>query len=193
MTLKHTAIQKYKPLLKEFYKIFLAGGKTLSMKRWTSNTVDMAKAYFPNDSDAQNKFKGDHLEILAEYWFNSFGPDPSVGLVDYEPADASWDFGVDGKGRNANGDTSVVQVKFRSNPKDVITYADLARTYADGIDNHGLVPKNPSTLWLITNAENVSSQAIKFFGDTLHVITLPAMRHKVNNNLEFWKGFAKLF
>jgi hypothetical protein len=187
--MQHTTIPKYKPYLEEFYKLFLSG--PLTLQRWTQLTHLVAIQAFPSDPDAANKFKGDHLEILAEGWFEAFGPAPDVGLLDYSPAPANTDFGVDGLGTNTNGEFSVVQVKYRSNPQDIITYADLARTAADGVYNFGLVPNVRGSIWLFTNADGASNQAHQFFGNSLVVLDRAAVRNRIDNNKMFWRRFVE--
>ena len=197
----HSTIPKYLPYLKAFFQVFISDTDDcpMTIKRWTRLVITFATQCYPNDLDAQNKFKGDMLEILAEYWFSVFGPQPSIGLLNYKPAAATGDFGVDGTGINVLGHQSVVQVKFRSNPLEILTYADLAKTYADGIDNHDLKPKTKGTVWLFTNAgpssdgDAASSQAHQFFGEVLHVIDRQALVTCLDGNKVFWQGFSEQF
>ena len=142
---------------------------------------------FRNDDD-RHKFKGDALEVLAELFFTRFHADPAVGLSEYVPVYLDDDFGVDAKGNNANGDLSVVQVKYRHNPADVVTYADIARTFASGVIQHRLDPSKPRNVFVFTTAKDVSWQCRKVFDDKLVVVGKAFLGREINNNRNFWKS-----
>ena len=140
---------------------------------------------FRSDDDRQ-KFKGDVLEVLSELFYTRFNSDPRMGLTNYTPVTVDEDYGVDATGINANGDLTVVQVKYRSNPTDIITYSDLAKTFTSGVIQLKLDPAKDHTLFLFTTANGVSHQATKVFGDKLVVVDKAYIKKVIDNNKNFW-------
>ena len=118
-------------------------------------------------TDEQNKFKGDALEILAEIFFWLHPTDERIGLSDYQHIPITEDYGVDGKGINPNGVRSAVQVKFRSNMKDRIDYADLARTYTSAVKRKWIEPYQKYNVYLFTNAIGPTIPAKDELNDSL--------------------------
>jgi len=138
--------------------------------------------------DEQNIFKGDMLEILAEIFFKAFQNDPRVGLSDYTPVPLEEDYGVDGFGINAAGKQCAVQVKFRSNPLDSVTYAELARTYASAILLQKIPLEGDNCLYIFTTAQDVTHPNGTVFGSMLRVISHNIISEEINNNINFWNA-----
>ena len=151
-----------------------------------------SKAYL----EVCNKFKGDGLEVLVEILFKGRGyaGTLSVDITDYQVAPSEEDYGVDGVGKNANNQRVVVQVKFRANPKEVITYADIARTFTDGVINHGLIPGTPHGIVLVTTTGGISSQCEDFFRGSVKMLTVINRRQlaKLVRGERFWDHAYKL-
>ena len=84
------------------------------------------------DVDQRMSFRGDALEILTEYLMGITPVAPNQGLQGYKCIPLRYDYGVDAVGVK-NGITVAVQCKYRKNPLDLIHYADLARTFTQGI------------------------------------------------------------
>ena len=146
--------------------------------------------------DEINKFKGDMLEVLAELFFHQFGADEAVGLTDYCPVDIEADYGVDAVGTNANGHKCAVQVKYRSNPADPISYADIARTFTSAIRQLNLedVYRHDRTVYLFTTANGVTGPFEKVMGQKCVVISRTAIATKIDNNKTFWaKAHEEMF
>lgn len=141
--------------------------------------------------DKINTFKGDVFEIFAWMFFKSFENDPSVGLTDYEAINIENDFGVDGKGINANGTKVAVQVKYRSNPKNLISYGDIAKTYTSGRLQLNLNLKRKDSIYVFTNAIDITPPCKEVFGNTIKVLHGKAIDHYIHNNRSFWKFFYK--
>lgn len=112
--------------------------------------------------------------------------DSAVGLTDYTPIPLTEDYGVDAMGLNPNGHRAAVQVKFRGNPDDSVTYAELARTFTSGLIKHQLDLMQSSTLYVLTTARDVTPQARHVLGDRIVLIHLDVLKTKVDNNLNFW-------
>lgn len=139
-------------------------------------------------SNELNKFRGDMLEVFSEIFFTVFGADEAVGISQYTPIDIGSDFGVDATGVNVNGHNVAVQVKFRSNPSDVITYADIARTYTSAVLQLGMtdVVNHDHTVYLFTTANGVTGAFSKVMGRKCVIVDKAIIQHKVDNNKEFW-------
>ena len=140
-------------------------------------------------SDAINKFKGDMLEVLSEIFFAVFVADEGVGLRDYVPVDLGSDFGVDATATNVNGHHCAVQVKYRSNPFDLISYADIARTFTSAFLQMGIsdVGTHDHTVYLFTISNGVTGAFTKVMGRKCVVIPKGIISTKIDNNKAFWK------
>lgn len=139
------------------------------------------------DEHDRLKFKGDVLEVLAELFFTRFNSDPALGLTDYIPINIEDDYGIDAKGTNANNDLAVVQIKYRNNPADVVTYADIARTFTSGVLQHRLDPSKSKNVFVFTTAMAVSRQCTNVFDDKLVVVSRNIIKRAIDNNRNFWK------
>jgi predicted helicase len=134
-------------------------------------------------------FKGDALELLSEFMLKSCSWNPKHGITDYNPVSIRDDYGVDATGINAAGNVTAIQCKFRSNPSRLIHYADLARTFTQGIIQYGLDPAAKKNLWLFTNTEGANANSKKILGSRLHVLDRSHLRKQVDNNQAFWDSF----
>lgn len=133
------------------------------------------------------KFKGDCLEIFAELFFNQFQNDPSVGLMNYEPVDIEDDYGVDATGFNADNRKVAVQVKYRSNPQELVLYEEIAKTFASGELLMDLDLKHKQSVYIFTTAIGVTPACKKVFGNRLVMINIDIIKQFVDNNANFWK------
>lgn len=137
----------------------------------------------------RNKFKGDMFEIFAWVFFKAFKNDPSVGLVEYTPIDINEDYGVDGVGTNAAGNKVAVQVKYRHNPKNLVLYTEIAKTYTSGrlVLKLGLEEEN--SIYVFTNAMDVRPSCKEVFRNIVKVLNADGIDHYVHNNKNFWNFF----
>jgi hypothetical protein len=142
-----------------------------------------------NYSDGINKFKGDMLEVFAEMFFTNFGCDEGIGLKDYTPIIIGDDFGVDATGINVNGHKCAIQVKYRKNPSDLITYADIARTFTSAVLQLGIadVVAHDHTVFLFTISNGVTGAFEKVMGKKAVVVSKGIISTKVDNNKTFWE------
>ena len=200
--LKHKALTgAWRSVIPNMYRLFSekCGTEQVGLKRfknWTANaSLKVAESLHDKDSeqytDCMNKFKGDSLEILAEIFFKLSGAiNPTAAHIrNYEPCNSSEDFGVDGTGLNANNDKVAVQVKYRGNPANPITYHDIARTFADGTVNYHLNLTKPHTILLFTTSNDITIPCKKFFQqDTriLEVLNYSDIDYFIRNNKGFW-------
>jgi len=173
----------------EYYEMFsfLKDPENDTLRNFISYTEKLSnKINFYSDND-RDKFKGDTLELFSEIFFNAFQNDEAIGIKEYSPVDAEEDFGVDAIGINVNGYRSMIQVKYRSNPLDVIIYADIARTFTAGVINHLLDPNQNNTIYVFTTANDVSHQCKYILGKRLIVINKQIIKTKIDNNRNFWE------
>jgi len=135
--------------------------------------------------DNVTTYKGDMLEVLAELFFDAFSNDRQVGLSNYEP-NLDADYGVDGIGINTSQQRCAVQVKYRSNASDPITYGDLAKTFTDGTLNFNLDLTLDRSIYLFTTADDISISCKTMLSSNLVIINRAAISNKINNNKVFW-------
>ena len=148
-------------------------------------------------SEIYNQFVGDFFELFAEFFFKTCSPTGQYGVIDYKPAlTNNGDWGVDGYGIAANqqgGDTpAVVQVKFRTNKFDDISYTCLAKTGWDGVKNYGLDINRANNVILFSNTENgANAFAKQAFGNSLYVIKKSDLDEDVAGikTVRFWEEF----
>ena len=182
-------------------------GKLVTIKLLTRIIMKAGSDFAKNSTDVlfqeelYNKFVGDFFELFAEYFLKTCSAVGQYGIINYEPAESTGDWGVDGYGIAADqreivgGPTpAVVQVKFRSNPMDEISYTCLAKTAFDGIKNYGLDINRKNNIILFTNTENGSNYLAKeALGDNLYVIKKSDL-DKDNTGIKtvkFWEEFIK--
>ena len=112
---------------REYFDLYQMAENGFTFRQWNNEVLRMANSRELNfDDDAKNKFKGDMLEVFSEIFFKQFESDESLGITEYQPIDINDDYGVDARGVNVNGKQTAIQVKYRSNPDDRISYADIA-------------------------------------------------------------------
>lgn len=152
-----------------------------------------------------NKYKGDGFEFLVEIFLKSHAYDNRIGITDYEPIQSS-DNGVDGIGYNLSGQKSVIQVKYRTNNKSVLTANEdkLGNLISDGMIQHGvsLTPqliesiknkKLAPTHYVITTASGLHHYTDnEFFKGVVHCIGYEQLRSLLDNNLSFWNLCRKI-
>lgn len=140
---------------------------------------------FPEEE--RNVFKGDMFETFAEIFFKAFQNDNSFGLSDYAPVPLEEDFGVDGTGINAAGKPTVVQIKYRSNPLDSVTYAELARTYTSAMLFQGISLEGENCVFVFTTAYDVTPPNNTVFKKMIRVISHKIISQEIDNNVNFWR------
>ena len=138
--------------------------------------------------EERNVFRGDMLEILAEMFFGAFANDPAVGLTGYTPVPLPEDYGMDGQGNNAAGIDCAVQVKYRGDPTDLVTYAEIARTFTSAVLQRGLPLYNGSdNIFIFTSAFDVTVACKTVMGNKIHVLNRGIIQQKIDNNVSFWE------
>lgn len=92
------------------------------------------------DRYSSNKYLGDGFEFFIELFLKLHPVDNRIGIYDYIPVQEN-DNGVDGIGVNINMEPSVVQIKYRSNNKTMLTATKdhLSNLFSDGMLAHNVV------------------------------------------------------
>lgn len=180
---------------KEYYDLFheFADGRG-TFRKYLNKIEQLSRALKFTDEEDSYKFKGDMLEVLSEIFFNVFFADESLGITDYTPVPLDNDYGVDALGVNPNGHKVAIQVKYRNNPKDLVLYAEIARTYTAGILIHELDLQYPKTVYVFTSANDVTAACKTVLGDKLVIVSRDMISRRIDNNETFWKyAFSKIF
>ena len=180
--LKCNQMLSYPQAYINIYHQFREGG---TIREFINVLTQMARNI--EDYDERNKFKGDMLEVFAEIFFNAFSLDEAVGIKDYTPVPITNDYGVDGFGENANGHKVAIQVKFRSDPSNLVTYGEVAKTYTSGKKQFNLDLDLDKTIYVFTSANGVNHICEEVLNRSLVVIARGEISHKVDNNLSFWE------
>ena len=162
-----------------------------SLKAWVGEVrkVSLTMTWPGITLDDRMSFRGDALELLTEYLLKSCPHHVKQGLNQYSVVPSHDDYGVDATGINIKGEVVVVQCKFRRNPLDLVTYSDLARTFASGVISFKLNPVAKKNLWLVTTANDANLIAHKVLGSRLHVLGYSHLRSQVDGNVTFWSNF----
>jgi len=141
------------------------------------------------DDSESNIVKGDMFEVLSAIFFNRMGDSPHVGLNNYQVVALEEDYGIDAVGVNVTGTKTAVQVKFRSNPNNLITYPDLSKTFTYSIVRKWTEPDSKNSIWLFTNTNGVTPVCSMVLGNRLRVINRDEIKHHIDGNVMFWKNF----
>ena len=175
----------------EYFDLYRMAENGFTFRQWNNEVLRIANSRELNfDDDAKNKFKGDMLEVFSEIFFKQFESDESLGITEYQPIEINDDYGVDARGINVNGKQSAIQVKYRSNPEDRISYADIARTFTSAVLQLHMkdVIDNDRTVFLFTNAGGVTGAFDTVMQKKTVIITRGVITTKVDNNITFWKN-----
>ncbi len=145
-----------------------------------------------------NKYKGDGFEFLVEILLKSHAYDNRLGITNYETVESD-DNGVDGVGFNLVGEKSVVQIKYRSNNKSVLTSNKdhLSNMISDGMIKHKVVIPDDNTKcprhYVITTATGLHHYTDNDnFKGFVHCIGYEQLRAMLDGNLSFWNLCRKI-
>jgi hypothetical protein len=103
------------------------------------------------------------------------------------------DFGIDGFGVNASGLKCAVQVKYRSNCLELITYNDISKTDTSARRQYDLDLCGPNRIYVFTTSDGVTSACNKVFGKSIRVINKSIISRYIDNNSSFWNlAYSKI-
>lgn len=183
--MKTNLIFAYPDLYHSLYEKFKSGG---TIREWVNEVESMANAPRILHRD-RDKFKGDMLEVFSEIFFTLSAFDSRNGIRDYMPVSIENDYGIDAIGLNPNNHRSVIQVKYRHNPSELIPYADIARTFTSAICqmHYNDVAEHPHTVYLFTTSGGVTGAFQQVMGDKAVIINRGVISSAVDNNIGFWE------
>ena len=148
------------------------------------------------EQDKADKFKGDLFEVFAELYFKFVRSKNNAGVIDYEPLYSGTtdingnevdDYGVDGVGKNYADELCAVQVKFRANPLEEISYNELSNTDTQARRAFGVETLNDNTIILFTNCSGANERALSQLKNSLYIVNIDAIKSEVDGNIVFWK------
>ena len=138
------------------------------------------------------QYLGDGFEFFIELFLNLHPCDNRVGVYNYEPVQEN-DNGVDGVGTNIKNEKSVVQIKYRSNTKTLLTANEdhLSNMITDGMLSHGVVAdmtdQNHYRHFVYTTAKSLHFYTdSEMFKKKVKCIGYGELRSMLDNNLPFW-------
>jgi hypothetical protein len=139
------------------------------------------------------KFIGDLFEIFAEAFFMQFQSDNRVGVFDYKPVSAIDDNGVDGYGKNIEGQPCTIQIKYRGNPKYLLKERDIKQFAYQSIINYDIDWKSKNNMIVFTNCEGLHWYTdSNVFDNRIRVINGEMISKLIDNNEGFWNTFKEL-
>ncbi len=136
--------------------------------------------------ESLNCLKGDLFELFAEIFFKIYESHPSVGLTNYEVVDLVDDLGMDASAVNVSGQPCAVQVKYRANPLEEITYGDICKTYRQATTKYNIPIGVDNTFYLFMSCYDITHVLKKDFGNELNTIGKREIQAMCDNNKTFW-------
>lgn len=148
---------------------------------------------FPDRYDSE-KYKGDGLELLSEVLIKLSPIDNRIGIGNYEPI-ISKDIGVDGKGIGLNGKPATVQIKYRSNHKQILTANEdhLSNFFGTSREHFNVDKEDINNMLVITTGGSISPFVQEtMFNNKMRCIGYEDLRGLIDNNNLFWDIFRML-
>ncbi len=140
-----------------------------------------------------NMYLGDGFEFFIELLLALHPVDNRMGVYNYKPIKSN-DNGVDGIGLNINLEPCVVQVKYRSNTKTILTsnFDHLSNLFSDGMLTHGVVSDNlnPNNYrhFVFTTADGLHFYTDKeMFKGRVRCVGYKELKNMIDNNFIFWE------
>lgn len=150
--------------------------------------------------DQQNTFKGNAFEIWVEFFLKYQAPtNNGPAVIDYHPINEKKtdDYGVDGQGLGLDKTPATIQIKFRSNPLNAITYEECAKFHSQSVTPapFGFGVVNTDNMVFISTAFQLNQHAAKFAGAIrMRHYGLDQLKQIVGpTNPTFWEAFAESF
>lgn len=140
------------------------------------------------------KYKGDGLELFSEVLIKLSPMDNRIGIGNYEPI-TSNDIGVDGKGIGLNGKPATVQVKYRSNHKQMLTANEdhLSNFVMASLLHFNIDKEDKNNMLIVTTAGSLSPFVKEeMYVDKVRCLAYEDLRGLVDNNNLFWNKFRLL-
>ena len=148
---------------------------------------------FPDRYDPE-KYKGDGLELFSEVLIKLSSIDNRIGIGNYELI-TSNDIGVDGKGIGLNNKPATVQIKYRSNHKQMLTANEdhLSNFVMASLLHFNVDKEDKNNMLIITTAGSLSPYVKdEMYSEKVRCIGYEDLRGLVDNNNIFWDTFRML-
>ena len=138
------------------------------------------------------QYLGDGFEFFIELFLKLHPTDNRIGVYDYKPIQEN-DNGVDGIGLNIRNEKCVVQIKYRSNTKTLLTANEdhLSNMITDGMLAHNVVAdisdKKNFRHFVFTTANGLHFYTDnEMFKSKVKCVNYKDLRNMLDNNLPFW-------
>jgi len=179
------------PDIEEFFKAKNEYGTICSINGLCSKIKSLSAKYA--DRIDENKFKGDALELFAEYMIKSSAEDNRIGIYNYKCVPSSEDMGVDGFGIGENGNPATVQVKFRSGDFVLTANEDhLSNFLTSSWFDYSVPLEDDKNMLIVTTALKVDDNSMhKMLKDKVRVLNRDALRQMYDNRPEWWARFRE--
>lgn len=138
------------------------------------------------------KYLGDGFEFFCEALIKSHPCDNRIGISEYVPVTKN-DNGVDGYGININLETCAIQIKYRSNTKNLLTSTiDKLDSFITESQINDVFLNKKYRHFVFTTAKGLNNHTDheKFRG-MVKCFGYDEIRSLVDNNLHFWKFIQK--
>ena len=165
------------------------GVKTLSqfMKR-----LEKQSQLYPERYPIE-KYLGDGFEFFCEALIKSHPCDNRIGISEYVPVTKN-DNGVDGYGINIVLETCAIQIKYRTNTKNLLTSTvdKLDSFITEALLEKNILPSKQYRNFIFTTAKGLHhyTDHEKFRG-TVKCFGYKQISQLVDNNLHFWNFIQK--
>jgi len=145
-----------------------------------------------------DKYKGDAFEFFIELFLMVHPCDNRVGVYNYQPTQEN-DNGVDGVGVNIRNEKCVVQIKYRSNPKESLTANKdhLNNMITNGMFVHDVVEDktNPKNIrhFIFTTASGLHYYTeTEMFKNKVRCFSFKHFKSMLDNNKVFWDSAREI-
>jgi hypothetical protein len=155
--------------------------------------LEQQSVLFPNRYEP-NDYKGDGLELFAEALIKLSPADNRIGIGKYQPV-TNGDTGVDGVGVGIDGKPATVQVKYRSDSRQLLTgnVDHLSNFITASLLRYGVDPKSKTNMLIVTTAAGLHHFTDnEMFQKQVRCIGYEQLRELVDNNILFWDAFRNL-
>lgn len=145
----------------------------------------------------KDKYVGDGMEFFVELFLNLHPCDNRVGVYNYSP-NLGKDTGIDGRGVNIIGEKSIVQIKFRS---DVKTLLSSNKDHLSNLVSAGMLEnvhydmENPKNFrhFIFTNANGLHHYTDEeTFGKKVKCFGYNQFKALIDNNMIFWANALRI-
>lgn len=201
MLIKHEAFNKI--LHKDYGDAFIKMFNTRNFSDFLKEIdliSNLSLEYGYTDSDIEDdiktskyKFIGDLFEIFSEVFFLQYKSDNRIGVFDYQPVPSDDDNGVDGFGKNIDGLTCTIQVKYRGNPLYKLKERDIKQFGYQSIVKYEVDWKRNDTMIVFTNCDGLHWYSeSNVFDNKIRVINGKVISNMIDNNEGFWQSFKEI-